>query len=538
MNVLLVEPSYKNKYPPMGLMKISKYHKVRGDIVIFYKGEMDKDKFCNYKFDRIYITTLFTFNYKQTVKTIKYYENLLPASQIYIGGIMTTLLNKRLCGEINNKINIITGLLTDSSKIGFADKVNIDTLPLDYSILDLVEYKYPSGDNYFAYITRGCTNKCKFCAVPILEPNFCLTNNIKGQIKNIKEEYGEKQNLLLLDNNILSLEINDLSDVVNDIYELGFDKKTKFYLELPFNEYMKKLKKSKNDGYTFDNILNELIIYLKQKQSIQKSKIYDQKYKEILSDLESTDDKYLVIEKNENILREILTYYHRPSGRERYVDFNQGIDARQLTREKMSILSKIPIRPFRLAFDDIHYSKIYTEALKLAAEFGVQHFSNYLLYNYKDKPVDLWKRLKLNIDLGKELNVRIFSFPMKYAPIDRIDRNYVGQNWNKHYLSNIRAITNVTKGVVAGGENFFYKAFGANEEEYLEILSMPKEFVIYRKNFEDIGLTKEWQSKYKKLSFAEKEDLIVSLSLKTEPTSKKIKSIMKYYTIRKEDYDG
>ena len=95
-NVLLLEPNYKNKYPPMGLMKISKYHKVRGDIVIFYKGEMDKDKFCNYKFDRIYITTLFTFNYKQTVKAIKYYENLLPASQIYIGGIMTTLLNKRL----------------------------------------------------------------------------------------------------------------------------------------------------------------------------------------------------------------------------------------------------------------------------------------------------------------------------------------------------------------------------------------------------------------------------------------------------------
>ena len=38
--VLLIEPDYKNKYPPMGLMKIATYFRRCHDDVRFFKGDL------------------------------------------------------------------------------------------------------------------------------------------------------------------------------------------------------------------------------------------------------------------------------------------------------------------------------------------------------------------------------------------------------------------------------------------------------------------------------------------------------------------
>ena len=35
--VLLVEPGYRNKYPPLGLMKLASYHRDLGHDVLFVK---------------------------------------------------------------------------------------------------------------------------------------------------------------------------------------------------------------------------------------------------------------------------------------------------------------------------------------------------------------------------------------------------------------------------------------------------------------------------------------------------------------------
>lgn len=58
-DILLIEPAYKNKYPPIGLMKIAYFHRyIMHDYVRFAKGRLPEG-LENKKWDRVYVTTLF-----------------------------------------------------------------------------------------------------------------------------------------------------------------------------------------------------------------------------------------------------------------------------------------------------------------------------------------------------------------------------------------------------------------------------------------------------------------------------------------------
>lgn len=123
----------------------------------------------------------------------------------------------------------------------------------------------------------------------------------------------------------------------------------------------------------------------------------------------------------------------------------------------------------------------------------IKQFSNYLLYNFNDTPEDLYNRLSINVDLCEDLDVNIYSFPMKYHPLRKTDdmeqdfshnRDYIGKHWNRKYIRVIQAILNSTKGKVGRGRAFFHKAFGKNIEEYKKLLEMPETFIVYRFFFE------------------------------------------------------
>jgi len=98
-NILLVEPNYKTKFPPLGLMKISAYHRELGDNVHFVKG-IDPD-LAYEPWDRIYVATLFTYHWKITVETILFYKQRVndDITRIFVGGILATLMKDELWRE-------------------------------------------------------------------------------------------------------------------------------------------------------------------------------------------------------------------------------------------------------------------------------------------------------------------------------------------------------------------------------------------------------------------------------------------------------
>ena len=159
----------------------------------------------------------------------------------------------------------------------------------------------------------------------------------------------------------------------------------------------------------------------------------------------------------------------------RRVDFNQGVDARILSKSPMFLreMAKVCISPLRIAFDHVGLRKPYERSVEMAAESGIVSLSNYMLYNFMDSPVDLYDRMQININLNEQLNIRIWSFPMRYQPVKLKDRSHVGANWNRYYLRSFQLMLQATHGVVSGNPEFFFRAYGRDKAEFQRLLSLP-----------------------------------------------------------------
>jgi len=607
-NILLIEPNFKNKYPPIGLMKLATYHKMLGDKVVFFKGELKDfiiqqsvdlcikkmskiDKSINWKakyfkifefikkrhvssideigiygtqyeilllnalnyykdyywkkefrndhqWNRIYIATLFTFHWGITIKTIEFAKLLVKSeNDIWIGGVMASVIPNEIKKETGLK-NIHVGLL---NKPGVLDKndIVIDDLPLDYSILDEIEYKYPENNAYYGYTTRGCVRKCDFCAVPIIEPKFKKYVPLTEKINGVIETYGEKRNLLLLDNNVLASTC--FKEIIAEIRKVGFDKKQKYYEPNQLEIAVNNLGKSFNDKAYINksiSLFHELLGKLKGKQ---KQEIYNLLFDKNLLNPQTSEKKHII--EVFPIINPLYEKYRNKVPKQRSVDFNQGVDARLLTDEKAKLLSQIPIKPLRIAFDSMEYEEDYLNAILRSKKYGIKHFSNYLLYNYKDKPIELYQRLKLNVELCEKYKIDIYSFPMKFHPIFgdyHLNRDYLGEHWNRKFIRAVQVILNATKGKIGKGKSFFYKAFGHTEEEFHKLLYMPETYILFRFFFEKEGFTEDWWSSFKSLT--EKEMILAKgiiekndfKQIDKSTKNQKVINVLKHYTISRD----
>jgi hypothetical protein len=455
-NILLLEPDYKNKYPPLGLMKIAQYHGPNGkrDNVRFAKGlDPSVERTA---WDRIYITTLFSFEFPKIAATIDYALRLVrgQASRIFVGGIAASLMHQRFLDEPRwSGIRFISGLLDrspaeslqldDFSGDFYADDVAgapIETLTPDYSILGHIGYEYPVVDAYFLYASRGCIRKCSFCGVPKLEGELRETDSITATVQSIASLYGEKKDLILMDNNVVASA--RYKDIIAEIRDLGFHAGAK-------------------------------------------------------------------------LMRNGRSYTRR-------VDFNQGVDARILSKDPVYLreMATIAIKPLRIAFDHLGLKKPYETSIRIAHSFGLNELSNYMLYNFHDTPMDLYERMVLNVDLNRELGVRIWSFPMRYQPTDLPHRSFVGEKWSRYELRSMQIILQATHGVVSGEPTFFERAFGASASEFMRLLLLPQHY-LFNRDFFDVGPGSaehtEYQRAFDALAPSQRDELRALLS-SVDPT--------------------
>ncbi len=490
------------------------------------------------KFDIICVNSLFTFFFDKTVSTINYAKKFLGLNgKIFVGGVAATLVPKFF--ELSTGIKPHIGLLDKPDDLDKHDDIIIDTLPPDYSILDEIDYKYPVADAYITYTTRGCIRKCGFCAVSKLEPEYKDHVEILSQLHQIEKRFGAKKNLLLMDNNILASKKFD--EIIDEIKSCGFAKGATY---LPPDEYavtLKNLHEGFNDRACIKKIIclyDELERRLPEDTAGKFYTVREDKF--LISAVRATKEKIFELD---DFVRPLYEKYFKRNQLTRYVDFNQGLDARLLDEHKMSRLAELNLHPMRIAFDHIEQREIYERAIRLAAKFGIRDLSNYLLYNFLDTPEDFYNRLKINIDLCEELNLSIYSFPMKYCPIDDPEyfsnRDYIGRHWNKKFIRAIQAIINATKGKVGRGRTFFEKAFGKNLDEFHELLYMPETFIIYRKKYED-NLTADWRRKFLSLNDAEKIDAKKFIEQNkfsdadiSTVTSSNIRDLLKFYQVRR-----
>lgn len=160
------------KFPNLALMKLSAYHKQKGDIV-----EWANPFFGNY--DRVYKSKLFNFTP----------DDATPFDCEVVKGGTGYDIKSKLPQEV-------------------------DDMRPDYSI-------YPQVDKKTAYgfITRGCPNKCKWCVVPIKEGNVTPYRDVDDIATD------GRTNLILMDNNILASEygIKQIEKIIDRGYRVDFN---------------------------------------------------------------------------------------------------------------------------------------------------------------------------------------------------------------------------------------------------------------------------------------------------------------------------
>jgi hypothetical protein len=188
-HIALVEPNYYSQFPPVGLLKLSTLEKNMGNTTELIR----KNNFPKKKPDKIYVTSLFTWAWRPVWEAVRKCKSWYPDVEITLGGLYASLMPEH--AKLSGADIIFKGLNQEAEEV----------LP-DYSLV-------PKWDGSIIFASRGCKNKCIYCAVPKLEGKIC------SEKKSIKKFIwtGHKK-LIFFDNNILAMRYWE--EIFNEVIEL------------------------------------------------------------------------------------------------------------------------------------------------------------------------------------------------------------------------------------------------------------------------------------------------------------------------------
>lgn len=174
MNLLLVEPEYYTRYPPIGLLKLASFHRSKNNSVELIRG----CKTPQHKPDKIYVTSLYTWAWKSVWRAIRYYKRLYPDVELILGGIYASLMPRH--AESSGADFVFTEIFKEAEGI----------MPA----YDLI----PQWDASIIQTSRGCNRTCQYCAVWRIEGKI---GSEKNTLKDLV--YPTHKRIILWDNNIL-----------------------------------------------------------------------------------------------------------------------------------------------------------------------------------------------------------------------------------------------------------------------------------------------------------------------------------------------
>jgi hypothetical protein len=172
-------------------MKFSTHLKGKGWKVAYVEGPGAD---CGFYPQDIYITSLYTYEWRHVHEACLYYKKTFPQANIVLGGVYASLMpdHAQTLG-----VTIHTGQYTE-----------IDNVGLDYSL-------FPEWNRSLVSASRGCIRKCAFCAVKYLEPQLECLPTVRNQVR------GDHRGIVMWDNNFLASPYR--YDVLSELVEFHKD---------------------------------------------------------------------------------------------------------------------------------------------------------------------------------------------------------------------------------------------------------------------------------------------------------------------------